>query len=187
MSGRGLAGALLRFSGTEQARFNRLCPVTITLKLSCWMAINRRASVSKGSDAFALTLRSIRLAIRIRAFAARGTQLDTRPVSPYKRLATFINRVDFKSVRFHIDQKKGFYQVLERKHTRSLRNFHGFGRFKSAVAVAVAVVFVIVVPGRGTSFLRPLRPNGWLLLLGWTRSPASSVAALIPTRSPRPR
>ena len=106
MSGRGLAGALLRFSGTEQARFNRLCPVTITLKLSCWMAINRRASVSKGSDAFALTLRSIRLAIRIRAFAARGTQLDTRPVSPYKRLATFINRVDFKSVRFHIDQKK---------------------------------------------------------------------------------
>ena len=106
MSGRGLAGALLRFSGTEQARFNRLCPVTITLKLSCWMAINRRASVSKGSDAFALTLRSIRLAIRIGAFAARGTQLDTRPVSPYKRLATFINRVDFKSVRFHIDQKK---------------------------------------------------------------------------------
>ena len=106
MSGRGLAGALLRFSGTEQARFNRLCPVTITLKLSCWMAINRRASVSKGSDAFALTLRSIRLAIRIRAFAARGTQLDTRPVSPYKRLATFINSVDFKSVRFHIDQKK---------------------------------------------------------------------------------
>ena len=107
MSGRGLAGALLRFSGTEQARFNRLCPVTITLKLSCWMAINRRASVSKGSDAFALTLRSIRLAIRIRAFAARGTQLDTRPVSPYKRLATFINRVDFKSVRFHVDPKKG--------------------------------------------------------------------------------